>query len=38
MPVELPTVQELVVNRRTAKEIGIAMPASVLTRADRLID
>lgn len=38
MPVELPSVQELVVNRRTAKEIGIAMPASVLTRADRLID
>ncbi len=38
MPIELPTRVELVVNRRTAKALGIALPQSLLLRADRVID
>ncbi|MEW6690530.1 MAG: ABC transporter substrate-binding protein [Pseudomonadota bacterium] len=38
MPVELPTKVELVVNRGTAKALGIAIPQAVLIRADRFID
>ena len=38
LPVEQPTVHELVVNRRVAKELGIAVPPTLLARADRLID
>jgi len=37
LPVEQPTKFELVVNTKTAKQLRIAIPASVLARADSLI-
>jgi putative ABC transport system substrate-binding protein len=38
LPIEQPLVLELVVNRRTAKALGIALPTELLLRADRVID
>jgi putative tryptophan/tyrosine transport system substrate-binding protein len=38
MPVERPTTFELVINRTTAKALGLTMPTSLVSRADRLVE
>ena len=38
MPIQLPTKFELIVNQRTARELGLVIPSTILVLTDEVID